>query len=119
MRLAFEFNADDASACEHRPSSELSRDELRMSCFHSTLDTFVAPIGISFQAYLKLRAPPRIFCSDIYDLSGEAEVEREESIDDFVNDGGTFLDGSVAPNVAFTHSSFRITSSFGDVRRCW
>ncbi len=49
-----EFNADDTAACEQRINSELSRDDLRVSRFLRSLDTFDAPVGISFQEYMKL-----------------------------------------------------------------
>ena len=89
-----EFNSNDNSACEKRVNSELSRDDLRMTRFLRSVDTFKAPAGISFQEYAKLATPPRLFYSDILIPNGEAEFVRDESLDDFVNGGGIILDKS-------------------------
>lgn len=87
-----EFNSDDATTCERRVNSELSRDDLRVVRFLRSVDTFNATAGISFQEYMNVSTPPKLFYSDIYDSDGEAELVREEPIDDFVKRGGTLLD---------------------------
>ena len=87
-----EYNADDLSACEQRVNAELDRNDLRAASLLRVVNTFDAPAGISFQEYQKLHLPPTLFYTDIHDSDGEAELVREESIDDFIHAGGALID---------------------------
>ncbi len=96
MLTSDEYNSSDmaagCSACEARVNAELARDDLRIPRFMRSEDTFSAPDGVSFQEYQKLYKPPKLFYADIHNANGEAEVVREESIDEFLASGGTLID---------------------------
>ncbi len=87
-----EYNTDDVSFCERRINTELGRTDLRTVRLLRSVETFDAPAGISFQEYQRLYTPPKLFYTDIHDLDGEAELIRDESIDDFIRAGGTLID---------------------------
>ena len=96
MLSSDEYNTPDFAAgcwaCENRVNTELGRDDLRIPRFIRSEETFSAPDGISFQEYQQLHKPPKLFYADIYDVNGEAEVVREESLVEFLGSGGTLID---------------------------
>lgn len=81
-----------AKTCEDRINRDLGRRDLRVITLIRTDSQEINARGMSFQEYIAVAKPPRLFYSDIYSEDGEATVLREESIDQFLEAGGTLLD---------------------------
>ena len=81
-----------AERCEERINQELERTDLRIVSLLRTESDPIDAAGMSFQEYQARVKPPRLFYRDIHAEGSEAQVVREESIDDYIAGGGTLTD---------------------------
>ena len=78
-----------AKRCENRINRELDRHDLRIVPLLRTESDPIDASGMTFQEYMAATKPPRLYYRDIHSEFGEATVVREESINKFLESGGT------------------------------
>ena len=79
---------EGAEEFQRRANEALSREDLRAVHVEEVVEQNIDVKKLSFQEYLKQDKPPRILYTDIYATDGKAEAVREQSIEDFISEGG-------------------------------
>ena len=89
-RMASEDIQRCAKECEHRTAAHLARTDLRMPLLleEKQANQQKAARTLAFQAFLKIYKPPVVSYLCIFCEQGKATVERSETVESFIEDGG-------------------------------
>jgi hypothetical protein len=80
--------ADAYAEVEQRVNREVARDDLRCSWIVRVEEVGPSGAGMSFQDFLKVYQPPKVWYRDIFDPTGEAEEDARLDRTDFEREGG-------------------------------
>jgi hypothetical protein len=79
---------DAYAQVESRVNRELGRDDLRCSWIIRVEEAGPRGQGMSFQDFLQVYQPPKVWFRDIFDPTGEAEEDARVHRTDFEREGG-------------------------------